>query len=82
MKRGNQVLCEGIDLGDGTVRGQVRKYLEVLGRNEICQGKKMKEKIPKEYYKRVRAVLKSKLNGGNVKNTINKWAVATAQYGA
>ena len=42
----------------------------------------MKEKVQKEYYKRVRAVLKSKLNGGNVLNAINIWAVATVRYGA
>ena len=37
----------------------------------------MKEKVQKEYYKRVIAVLKSKLNGGNVINAINLWTVAT-----
>ena len=42
----------------------------------------MKEKVQKEYYKRVRAVLKSKMNGGNVINAINIWAVATVRYGA
>ena len=41
----------------------------------------MKEKVPKECYKRVRAVLKPKLNGGNIVNEINIWAVATVQYG-
>ena len=42
----------------------------------------MKEKVQKEYYKRIRAVLKSKLNGGNVINAINIWALATVRYGA
>ena len=42
----------------------------------------MKKKVQEEYYKRVRAVLKSKLNGGNVINAINIWAVATVRYGA
>ena len=42
----------------------------------------MEEKVQKEYYKRVRAVLKSKFNGGNAISGINKWAVATVQYGA
>ena len=40
----------------------------------------MKEKVQKEYYKRVRAVLKSELNGENVINVINIWAVATVWY--
>ena len=45
------------------------KYLGILER-DICQ-EKMKEKVQKEYYKRVRAKLKSKLNGRNVINGIN-----------
>ena len=56
------------------------KYLGILERNGICQ-EKMKEKVQKEYYKRVRALLKSTLNGGNVINAINIWAVATVRYG-
>ena len=42
----------------------------------------MKEKVQKVYYKRVSAVLKSKLNGENVTNAINIRAVATVRYGA
>ena len=41
-----------------------------------------KENFQKENFKRVRAVLKSKMNGGNVINGVNIWAVATVQYGA
>ena len=41
------------------------KYLGILERDDICQ-ERMKEKVQKEYYKRVRAV-----------NTINIWAVVT-----
>ena len=41
----------------------------------------MKEKVQKEYYKRVRVVLKSKLNDGNVINAISIWAVASIRYG-
>ena len=40
------------------------------------------KKVQKEYYKQVRAVLKSKLNGGNVINAVNVWAVATVRCGA
>ena len=85
MKRGKQVHCEGIDLGDGVVIEEADeegyKYLGILERDHICQ-EKMKEKVKKECYKRVRAVLKSKLNGGNVTNAINIWAVETVRYGA
>ena len=74
MKRGKQIHCEGNDLGDGVVieeDGEERyKYLGILERDDICQ-EKMKEKVQKEYYKRVRAVLKSKLNGENFINAIN-----------
>ena len=57
------------------------EYLGILERDNICQNK-MKEKVQKEYYRRVRAVLNSKLNGGDVTNAINIWAVATVWYGA
>ena len=84
MKRGQQVHCEGIDLGDGAVieeaDGEGYRYLGIRGRHDTCQ-EKMKDKVLKEYYKRVRAVLNSKLNGGNVTNAINIWAVATVLYG-
>ena len=84
MKRGQQVHCEGIDFGDGTVieeaDGEGYKYLGILGGHDTCQ-EKMKDKVQKEYYKRVRAVLNSNLNGGNVTNAINIWAVATVLYG-
>ena len=56
------------------------EHLEILERDDICQ-EELKEKIQKEYYKRFRAVLKSKLNGGNVINAINIWIVATVWYG-
>ena len=42
----------------------------------------MKEKAQMEYYKQARAELKSKLNGGNVIDAINIWAVAMARCGA
>ena len=85
MKRGQQIHCEGMDLADGVVIEQADeegyKYLGILGRDDICQ-QKIKEKVQKEYYKLVRVVLKSKLNGGNVINAINKQAVAMVRYGA
>ena len=84
-KRGKQVHCEVIYLGDGVViegaDEERYKYLRILARGGICQ-EKMKEKVQKEYYKRVRAVLKSKLNGGNVINAVDIWAVAKVWYGA
>ena len=85
IKRVKQVHCEGIDLRDGVVKeeadGEGNKYLGILKMDDICQ-EKMKERAQNEYYKQVRAVLKSKLNGGNTINAINIWAVATVWYGA
>ena len=73
---------QGIDLGDGLLIAEAdqegSKYLGILERDDICQ-EKMKEKVQIENYKRVRAVLKSKLNDGNVINAIIKWAV-TVRY--
>ena len=73
---------QGIDLGDGLLIAEADqegyKYLGILERDDICQ-EKMKEKVQIENYKRVRAVLKSKLNDGNVINAIIKWAV-TVRY--
>ena len=42
----------------------------------------MKEKTIKEYKRRLRLVLKSKLNGENKITAINAWAVAVFKYGA
>ena len=41
----------------------------------------MKEKTIKEYKRRLRLVLKSKLNGKNKITAINTWAVAIFRYG-
>ena len=77
-----QVHSEGIDLGDGVVIEEADeegyKYLGILERDDIYQ-EKMKEKVQKKLYKRVRAVLQSKLNGGNVINAIKIWVVAMVQ---
>ena len=42
----------------------------------------MKEKITKEYQRRQRLILKSKLNGRNKISAINTWVVAIFSYGA
>ena len=40
----------------------------------------MEEKINKEYIKRLKAVLKSKLNSGNTVKAVNTWAVPVIMY--
>ena len=42
----------------------------------------MKDKVKKEYYRRVRKVLELKLNSENVFKAINTWAVSVLRYSA
>ena len=42
----------------------------------------MKRSVKTEYFKRVRATLKSKLNSGNVFQAINIWGIPAVRYGA
>ena len=51
------------------------KYLGILEIDGVMEDE-MKMKFRKEYLRRLRLVLKSKLNGGNT------WAVALLRYGA
>ena len=71
MKRGNKVRCKGIQLPDGRMMEELDdgdyKYLGIL---DIKQ-KEMKEKIKKEYLRRVKLVSKSMLYGGNLIKAIN-----------
>ena len=56
-------------------------YLEIVELDTIKENA-MKEKTTKEYKRRLRLVLKSKLNGRNKLRAINAWAVAIFRYGA
>ena len=42
----------------------------------------IKDKVKKEYYRRVRKVLETKLNSDNVFNAINTWTVSVVWYSA
>ena len=68
MKRGKIVKSEGIKLPDGEVMKQIgEERYTYLGITELDKIKEteMKEKITKEYKRRQRLILKSKLNGRN-----------------
>ena len=85
LKRGKIVKSEGIKLLDGEVMKQVgQEGYTYLGIIELDRTKEteMKEKITKEYKRRQRLILKSKLNGRNKVTVINTWAVAIFRYGA
>ena len=57
------------------------KYLGVMEANQALGGQ-MKERLRKEYKRRVKKILKSKLNGGNTITAINTWAVSMMRYAA
>ena len=70
MKKRNVSKCEGIRMPDAQViRGLEErdgyKYLGILEADDLKHAH-MKEPISKEYLRRIRKILKSKLNGGNV----------------
>ena len=84
MKRGKLVKLEGVTLPDGHVMREVEqdgyKYLGIVELDKIKEAE-MKDQFRKEYIRRLRLVLKSKLNGRNKITAINTWAVAVLRYG-
>ena len=76
---------DGIILPTGevmkTIDDEGYKYLGILELDEIME-ERMKDKFMNEYYRRLRLVLKSKLNGRNKFQAINTWAVSLLRYGA
>jgi len=57
------------------------KYLGVFESVRILN-RQMKEKITKEYLKRVKCLAKSRLYAGNLIRSINSWAVSVIRYTA
>ena len=86
MKRGKVVKSEGIKLPDyktiqGLKDGDSYKYLGILEADRI-KHEEMKETVTKEYKRRVRKILQTKLNGGNLVKAINTWAIPLLRYSA
>ena len=80
MDKGKIVKSVGIELPNGKVikssqEGESYKYLGILEADKFSE-EKMKLKVSKEYIRRLRKVLKSKLNGGNLVRGLNTWAVS------
>ena len=76
----------GIELPDGKVikllqEGESYKYLGILEVDKFLE-EKMKLNVTKEYIRRIRKVLKAKLNGGNLVSGINTWARSVLRYSA
>ena len=85
MKRGKMVKCDGIVMpGNEIMKGLEEAGYKYLGILEIDNVKheEMKENLKREYIRRVRKILKSKLNGGNIIQAINARAVSIIRYGA
>ena len=86
MEKGKIVKSVGIELPDGKVikslqEGESYKYLGILEVDKFLE-EKMKLNISKEYIRRIRKVLKSKLNSGNLVHGVKTWAVSLLGYSA
>ena len=85
LQRGKIVRSTGVLLPDGKLMKIIDddgyKYLGTLESDKIKENE-MKLQFVKEYKRRVRLILKSKLNGKNKIKAIKTWAVAVLRYGA
>ena len=84
MEKGKIVKSVGIQLPDIKIikslqGGESYKYLGVLEADKLLK-EKMKLNVSKEYIRRLRKVLKSKLNGGDLVRGVNTWAVSLLRY--
>ena len=84
MEKGKIVKSVGIELPDGKViksseEGESYKYLGILEADKFLE-EKMKLNVLKEYIKRLRKVLNSKLNGRNLVRGVNTWAGYSAAF--
>ena len=85
MQRGKVIKTEGIQLPDGSTIKDIEeegyKYLGVIQADTIDH-QSMKDKAKKEYIQRLKSIMKSKLNAGNIVKAINTWAVPVIRYTA
>ena len=85
MKRGKAVASDGLCMPDGTMMRNIEEggynYLGILEADSIKHDE-MKEQLKKECIRRVKNVLKSKLNRGNIISAINSRVVSIVRYGA
>lgn len=79
LKRGKKVRFDGITLLDGQIMRKIEeegyKYLGIL-EVDMMREKEMKKRFVREYKRRLKFELKSKLNGKNKINVMNTWAVS------
>ena len=75
-----------IELANGKVINSLQedesyKYLGILEADKFLE-EKMKLNVWREYIRRIRKVLRSKLNGGSLVRGANAWAVSLLRYSA
>ena len=85
-KKGKIVKPDGIQLPNDKViksleEGESYKYLGAPEANKVMLNE-MKDKVKKEYYRRVKKVLEPQTNSGNIFKAINTFAVSLARYSA
>ena len=85
MNKGKVKSTDGIKLTSGEKIIQIEedefKYLGILQYDRIKE-QEMKDKFRNEYFRRVKLILKSKLNGRNKIMVLNTWTVSIMMYGA
>ena len=82
LKRGKVVRSDGLELPSGErIQNGGYKYLGITEFDRIKE-RTMKESFRKEYLRRTKAIMKSKLNGKNKIKAMNTWAVSSMRYGA
>ena len=84
IKRGERKLMNGIQLlNQDTIKSldqnESYKYLGILEAGNIKQAE-IKRKVKKEYLRRTRKLLETKLNSRNLIKGINTWAVPIIRY--
>ena len=84
MEKGKIMKAVGIELPDSKVikslqEGESYKCLGILEVDKFLEDK-MKLNDLKEYVRRLRKFLRSKLNGGNLVRGVNTWAVSLLRY--
>ena len=86
IEKGKILKLVSRELPDGKViksvqEGESFKYLGILESDRFL-GEDMKLKVSKEYFRRLKKVLKLKLNGGNLVQGVSTWAVSLLRYSA
>ena len=71
----------GFSVMKGLIEGAGYKYMDIMQADQI-RYMEIKEKVKTEYLRRVRKVLETKLNGGNIIKGINISTVSLLRYSA